>query len=637
MFKAIDLKPASEAGTRLGEFFASQVSEDLLAYLEEQTTLTQSVSVQKLAAQTVYETRDLSLNVIKRLKLLGAFRSVLLQYQFPEETIEKLVSLLVKCLSNNFVFAQEQQVTKAHTLAAPDPGTSASNSIDELLNHRRFEEALPLLREAYDQRPKDLGIATNLATALLELSNYAEGITLLEKIVAVKPAFITPYLNLGSSYLWRGDFNRAKTQYLHALRLAPRNPQILFLLGLVLVQEGGIDEAIEYYNKALALDADHVETISALGSVYSIQGDKDKAIEQFERALALKPDHIPSICSLLSLRSDAESNAKLATELNKLIQGSLSLTERVSANFTLGEYYDRLKKPKLAFSYFHKGNELRKLTAAPYEPVMHRKFASTVVKIWDSATIEASVREASPSDRPVFVVGMMRSGTSLVEQILASHPKVFGAGELDFWHQAYLRDRSLIESGLPKEKTIKKLAKAYLRTLSSHSPDALRVVDKATFNVNYLGLIHKVFPRAKIICLWRNPLDVCLSCYFQNFTNAAAFSMDLESLANYYRQHHRIVKHWADVLPRESFLQVPYEQLVVDQKQWSQRMLEFIGLDWDPGVLEFQKTQRAVRTASIWQVRKPLYSSAIGRWRAYERFISPLLPLQELYHGDKPA
>jgi hypothetical protein len=158
--------------------------------------------------------------------------------------------------------------------------------------------------------------------------------------------------------------------------------------------------------------------------------------------------------------------------------------------------------------------------------------------------------------------------------------------------------------------------------------NALRVVDKATFNCDYLGLLHSVFPKARIIYLRRDPIDTCLSCYFQNFSATMSFSMDLSDLAHYYRLHQRLMKHWTTALPAGTLLEVPYEGLVADQVGWTHRILDFLELEWDDRCLSFDKTERSVNTASAWQVRQKIYSRSVGRWRHYERFIGPLRGLR---------
>jgi len=229
----------------------------------------------------------------------------------------------------------------------------------------------------------------------------------------------------------------------------------------------------------------------------------------------------------------------------------------------------------------------------------------------------------------VFVIGMPRSGTSLVEQIIASNPAAKGAGELNFLRRFAHKHETAIRQGPLTEPQRQRVAREYLRVLEGYSRDALRVVNKQPLNSDYLGLIHSVFPNARIICLRRDPIDTCLSCYFQQFPPVLNFTMDLSDLAHYYREHHRLVTHWRSVLPADALLELRYAELVADQETWTRRILDFVGLPWDERCLEFHKTVRPVATASVWQVRQKIYRTSVGRWRNYEKFIGPLLELRD--------
>ena len=259
----------------------------------------------------------------------------------------------------------------------------------------------------------------------------------------------------------------------------------------------------------------------------------------------------------------------------------------------------------------------------------HRQVVDDLMRVYTRAAIAATAA-SSTSTKPVFVVGMPRSGTTLVEQIIASHPAAAAAGELDFWIDAMHRHEAVLRHNPPNETLKQKLATAYLRLLDGHSADALRVVDKAPLNADYLGVIHSVFPQARVIHVRRHPIDTCLSCYFQPFSSALAFTMDLSDLAHYYQQYHRLVTHWHTLLPPEYVLEVRYEDLISDQEKWTRKIIDFLDLEWDARCLDFHATQRTVKTASAWQVRQKAYRSSIGRWRSYERFIGPLQKLKHL-------
>jgi hypothetical protein len=237
-----------------------------------------------------------------------------------------------------------------------------------------------------------------------------------------------------------------------------------------------------------------------------------------------------------------------------------------------------------------------------------------------------SMPAGSASDVPIIIVGTPRSGTTLTESIISSHTQVAGAGEMVFWGDSMPQ----VMEGFPDSYTpslASRLASEYLQFMRLHSQTAQRITDKMPGNYMCLGLIHAVFPKAKIIHCKRHPIDACLSIYFQNFNVSQTYKYDLQSLALWYEQYQRLMAHWRSVLPPETLFDLQYEALVEDVEGESRRMMGFLGLDWEPGQLDFQKQERAVLTPSKWQVRQPIYKTSVERWRHYEKHLGPLLPL----------
>jgi hypothetical protein len=288
-----------------------------------------------------------------------------------------------------------------------------------------------------------------------------------------------------------------------------------------------------------------------------------------------------------------------------------------------------------AFANFRRANELTKLQ----RPDNSRRFTQGVdliIHAHPREWLSGGSADANPSERPVFIVGMPRSGTSLAEQILASHPEVFGAGELSFWNGAARTLAASRANGGNDRTALRRLADDYVRSLNRWSPDARRVVDKMPANFLHLGAIHAALPNARIIHMRRDPLDTCLSIYFQNFGTEHFYASDLDDLAHYYTEYRRVMEHWRSTLPPDGLLEVPYEALVESPEAWSRRMLEFVGLTWDPKCLEFHATPRTVNTFSKWQVRQRISRSSVGRWRNYEKFLGPLLRLADPTLGAGP-
>jgi hypothetical protein len=299
----------------------------------------------------------------------------------------------------------------------------------------------------------------------------------------------------------------------------------------------------------------------------------------------------------------------------------------VQLRFAMAKYLDDVGEYDRAFDSCAKANELVKTYRSPHSRLQLEQAFEYARQLYDAAWLESARARAPIGRRPIFVVGMPRSGTSLAEQILASHPAVFGAGELSFWKSASLRvGAASLESGA-SAALLESLAAEYEALLAKLAGERRSIVDKMPGNFAHLGMIHAALPGARIIHMQRHPIDTCLSIYFQNFHVAHTYANDLGDLAHYYGEYQRLMSHWRCVLPPAAILEVPYEALVAQPESWSRRMVEFVGLPWDEGCLEFHRTRRSVRTFSRWQVRQKITTASVERWRRYAAHVGPLLEL----------
>jgi hypothetical protein len=319
------------------------------------------------------------------------------------------------------------------------------------------------------------------------------------------------------------------------------------------------------------------------------------------------------------LRKMTLDDAAWAAQAQRMAEQPLPPRDEVHLRFAIGKYLDDVREFEDAFANFRRAHELMKRYGDRYDRQRMTRGVDRVIHSYDRAWARRPRADAIQSARPVFVVGMPRSGTSLAEQILASHPAIFGAGELPFWNSA-ASEESSARGGGPGGgpggdpgggDIVPKLAADYLRLLEQLSPGALRVVDKMPVNFLSLGLIHEALPSARIIHMRRNPIDTCLSIYFQHFRSAHSYADDLDDLVHYYGEYSRVMKHWRDALPADAILEV----------------LQFVGIPWEPRCLDFHRAERSVMTASKWQVRQKIHRSSVERWRNYEKFIGPLLCL----------
>jgi tetratricopeptide (TPR) repeat protein len=397
-------------------------------------------------------------------------------------------------------------------------------------------------------------------------------------------------------------------------------------LGLTLTSLGRLRDARAYFAKVLKTAPRSVQALHGMGQIATLEGRFEEADATFKRIIELDPKMPKAWAALARTHKMTRADSEWAERAEEIAASGIAPSEEADLRFALGKYCDDVDEFDRAFQNFKRGNELLKAGAAVYDRKRQSRLIDDLIRGYSREAISKLAGTGSSSSKPVFVVGMPRSGTSLAERIIASHPRAYGAGELFFWETLILRDAGITRAVM-SESARSKVADQYLRILEGHSADALRVVDKAPVNSHFLGIIYSVFPNARVIYMQRNPIDTCLSCYFQRFLTALNFTFDLSDLVHYYGEHQRIMAHWRAVLPREFVLDVPYEALVGDQEAWTRKMLDFIGLEWDPRCLDFHSNKRPVATASAWQVRQKIYRNSVERWRHYEKFIGPLKAL----------
>ncbi len=302
----------------------------------------------------------------------------------------------------------------------------------------------------------------------------------------------------------------------------------------------------------------------------------------------------------------------------------------MALDFALGKAYADLKEYERSFKHLLAANAAKRTTAA-YDEQATFAFFDRIERTFSPELMAAKAGGGAPSDRPIFVLGMPRSGTTLVEQVLASHPAVHGAGELTIFReavQAAAPPARLYPDFVPAldEAAIGRIGTEYIKRLGARAQQGERVTDKLPSNFLYVGLIHLALPNAVIIHTVRNPIDTCISCFSKLFKpGEQLFSYDLGELGRYYRRYQQLMEHWRRVLPPGRILDVTYEDVVADLEGQARRILAHCGLPWDERCLAFHETDRPVRTASAMQVRQPIYSSAVERWRVYEEFLGPLL------------
>ena len=469
-----------------------------------------------------------------------------------------------------------------------------------------------------------------------EIDAYRRALTISEAALAGdhQPSRLAEHAKvrgqLGTALDSQGYFEQAETELRAALAMDASAPHIQISLASALNHQGKLTQAKELLQAALASSCDFPEAHSALGVNYQVSGDLEAARECFERAMELDPGYVPALEHLSAIRTFGHEDAGLLKRTTEIANGrNLPRLERRSVYFTLGKMHQDRSEWDDAFESYHHGNQIRR-QEMEYDHRAHEKDVSKLIETFDAKVAASELAGANPSEVPIFVIGMPRSGTTLVEQILASHPEVHGAGELTFFHDISFRDRrtqrvrSLVECFAELEhETIANMTQTYLDQVRMDVPDALRVTDKMPTNYLNLGLIATAFPKANIVYCLREALDNCVSIYFQNFTVGNSYAWDLFEIGHRYAQHTRLMRHWQKVFPGRIFT-IEYERLVRAQETWTRELLTNCGLPWDPRCLRYFEAERSVSTASNWQVRQPIYTGSIGRWRRYDRHLDDL-------------
>jgi len=539
---------------------------------------------------------------------------------------------------------------------------ACNNLGNALLDQKQLAAAAASYRRALEDRPGFAEAHSNLGNALRGLGQLDEAAASYRRALAIDPNFAGAHSNLGDVLRDLGRLAEAASSCRRATELQPDLAGAHNSLGNALLDLGQLAEAAASYGRAVALKRDFAEAHINLALVLRQQGRSAEAEACCETALEMNPDSAPAVVLQAELQADngrfaeaeelfrsaaaidlelpeawagiahlrkmTRNDTAWAAQAQRIAGQRLPPRREVYLRFAIGKYFDDVKDFDNAFVNFRRAHELKKTYGPAYDRRQQTRAVDAMIRFYDEEWAARTPIGRGAAARPVFIVGMPRSGTTLAEQILASHPAVFGAGELSYWmttvsaeHESSAQ-RDGAAGGIADDR-----AAEYLRLLKNLSPDALRVIDKMPANFLHLGLIHEALPNARIIHMRRNPIDTCLSIYFQHFKTGHPYADDLEDLAQYYAEYLRLMAHWKARLPEGTILEVSYEDLVDDQETWSRNMLRFIDVPWDPRCIDFHRTDRSVMTASKWQVRQKMNRSSIERWRNYEKFISPLLIL----------
>jgi tetratricopeptide (TPR) repeat protein len=516
-----------------------------------------------------------------------------------------------------------------------------NNLASVLRDTDQIAEAEHCYRKAVTLKPKYLEAYNNLASLLTENSREDEALRVLGDVLRINGKHVPALVQIARTQLKLGNLTQAEQAARIALKEDKDSAEAHAVLGQLLHETDRFEEAVKCYRRAVDLKPDLIEAHNHLGVCLKSMGRLDESSSCFRKVIELNERAFGAYSNLADIEKFTETHPLLQKMEKFLSDADDPVAPRfMSLHYALGKAYEDIGQHERAFEHFKKGAILKRARLDYKEDEMLASF-DMIRNIFDKAYFEKPPFAGNPSDVPVFIVGMARSGSTLIEQVISSHPETFGAGEIkEFSRQiGALRGRF---PALPKyPRMVAKmnaahyqiLADAYLAKIRSLAPNAKRITDKLLTNANFVGLIHVLFPNAKIIHTRRNAIDTCLSAFTKLFKDDMPYSYDLGELGRYCRKHNEMMDHWREVIPPSALKVVNYEEVVEDLPKIAHEVVEFLGLAWNDACLNFHESSRPVKTASVIQVRKPVYASSVERWRRHEKELQPLLEALAIQAG----
>ncbi|MCB1531882.1 MAG: tetratricopeptide repeat protein [Alphaproteobacteria bacterium] len=484
-----------------------------------------------------------------------------------------------------------------------------------------YEQAHMAAQKAIHLDPTRADSYLDLADVLLKLEQYDDSEAAMQEALKHEPDSARAFMKLSEIREKMNNFEGAMEAIDKAIEMSPDMAALWVRKGLICYVGTDVAEGIKYFDKALQLQPGWVMAMQYKAEML-ISLNRNEEAEKLVRDILAKTKKIPATYStLVSLKRFTSEDDPDFQDMKALEDTAERFGAQVESvyHFSMSEAYEQMKDYDKAFKHLKKANDL-KHARLPNLRWRDIDFHEVIKNKYTPEFIEQMKGQGYESDMPVFIVGMPRSGTTLTEQIISSHPEVFGAGELPDLGQVY----KIVQRD--QEATVASLGEEYVRLLKERdlTGKAKRVTDKMPANYMYIGFIKSILPNAKIIHCRRNPIDTCLSCYKQNFARGQHWSYNLEDLAEQYQRYLGMMQYWRDVMPGE-FLEIDYEDTVGNFEEQARKLIDFVGLEWDDACLEPHKQKRAVLTASKAQVTKPVYKTSVEKWRRYEDQLQPLV------------
>ena len=537
--------------------------------------------------------------------------------------------------------AQQELGRLDEALASYDAALAIRPDYLEVLNNRgaalqalgRLDESLGSLDRALAIRPDYADALNNRGNTLKGLGRMDEALATYAAAVEANPRFVEPLCNLGFLQWTLGRPAEAVATYDRALAIDPAQIEAHNVRAIALTSLNRPLEALAGYDAALALNPDFADALGNKGMLLAELGQMDQARAALERAIDLEPTKVRAYYNLTLCRKMAAGEPRVrALEGLAADIEAYSADDQIYLHYALAKAYADAGEPASSFEHLAQGAALKRAQIA-YDEAEAIGALDRMRTAFPRARMDALAGAGDPTPAPIFIVGMPRSGSTLIEQILASHPAVFAAGESDLWvrtvaglsppARVLLTDPNA--NGPDAARAFRDIGQAYGGILGRVAPNAERVTDKALENFSQIGPIHLALPNARLIHTRRDPVDTGLSCFQKLFGGDLPYTYDLGELGRYYRAYDRLMAHWRAVLPAGVMLEVDYEETTADLETQARRVIAHCGLAWDDRCLDFHNTTRWVHTASAAQVREPVYRSSVGKWRAYEPYLARLI------------
>ena len=495
-------------------------------------------------------------------------------------------------------------------------------------NDGKFKEALPWARES-------IVLGFDYSACLLQgdiesaLFQYQSAHQSYVKALEQHPGDVTIHNKIGQNLINDMRFDQATVWLAQSLDIEPSNDTTRVLLASAMDQSGYSESALSIIRGGLLLKPDSPQLLREVANLLINEGAFTEAQTQLTKVIKANPRDalawvaLVNSCKITHQESDwLNTMAELVNDLN------IPDVDRINLNYAMGKCYDDLDQNADAFAHYSAANLLKRRAIGSSDRKEISRIADLFIRSHTSEVMQKDWSGFSDSKKPLFVIGTPRSGTTLLEHLLTSNSTITGAGELNFLGQELNRYRMEVFYANYTADILQTISGGYLKSLNEIFPYALHVIDKMPANFRFSGPIHVAFPNARLLHIHRNPIDTCLSIYFHNFPATHRYSTDLSDLAYYYREYVRLMLHWRSVIPANRLLDVPYEALVQDHTFWMRKIMNFLEIDWNESGAT-NAANRTVRTFSRWQVRQPIYTTSRERWRKYEKFIGPLLELDE--------